>query len=135
MLKAVIDTNIWISALLKSSLTRPILEAFIEGRFTPVISNELLKEFNDTLNKSEITKLVKPDDLKELITLIAEKGKHIEPLETLKACRDSQDNFILSLLKESNTLLVTLDKDLLALSQEFNIISPIEFLKKIRDKD
>ncbi|HBU08443.1 MAG TPA: putative toxin-antitoxin system toxin component, PIN family [Candidatus Omnitrophica bacterium] len=132
MLKAVIDTNIWISALLKSSLTRPVLEAFIKEKFTPVISNELLKELNDTLNKSEIAELIKPDDAKELIALIAEKSKRVEPAVTLKICRDPEDNFILALSKASGTPLVTLDKDLLVLSKEFNIISPGEFLKLLK---
>ena len=131
MLKAIIDTNIWISALLKSSLTRPVLEAFIKEKFTPVISNELLKELNDTLNKSEIAKLIESDEAKELIALIAEKSKRAEPAVTLKICRDPEDNFILALSKTSGAVLVTLDKDLLILSENFNIISPGEFLRHL----
>jgi len=129
MLKAVIDTNIWISALLKSSLTRPILEAFAAGKFIPVISVKLLKELLDTLSKSEIKKLLHPDESKELIALIDEKSVKREPTIEVNACRDPEDNFILALSKASQAPLVTLDKDLLVLSKEFNIISPKEFLQ------
>ena len=131
MLKAVIDTNIWVSALLKSPLTRPILEAFIKEEFTPILSNELLQELNDTLNKPEIARLIKTDEAKELIALIAEKSKRVEPAVMLKIYRDPEDNFILALSKASGAPLVTLDKDFLILSEKFNVISPRQFLRRL----
>lgn len=133
MLKAIIDTNIWISALMKSSLTRPIVKAFIAHRFIPVISDELLKELNDTLNTPDVKKLINPDETKELISLIDEKSQKVTPTTKIDICRDSEDNFILSLLIDSKTPLVSLDKDLLVLSKEFDIIPPQEFLRRLKD--
>jgi putative PIN family toxin of toxin-antitoxin system len=135
MLKAIIDTNIWISALMKSSLTRPILEAFIQSKFVPIISDKLLKELNDTLNEPEVIELINTDEAKELITLINSKSERFNPTAEVNICRDSKDNFILSLLRESEMPLISLDKDLLVLSnkaKEFNILTPKEFLEQLR---
>lgn len=134
MLKAVIDTNIWVSALMNSSLTRPILNAFINADFTPVMSNELLKELNDTLNKPKIKRLIPANDAKEFIALIDDKSHKFEPVFKLNACRDSKDNFILALSIETKTPLVSLDKDILILkeSKKFKIFSPREFLELLK---
>ena len=134
MLKAVIDTNIWISALMNSSLTRPILNAFINAEFTPVISNKLLKELNDTLNEPKIKRLIPTNDAREFIALIDDKGHKFEPRLKLNVCRDPNDNFILSLSVETKTPLVSLDKDILILkeSAQFSILSPKEFLIRLK---
>jgi len=134
MLKAVIDTNIWISALMNSSLTRPILNAFINAEFTPVISNKLLKELNDTLNEPKVKRLIPANNAKELVALIDDKSHKFESALKLNACRDPNDNFILSLSIEAKVPLVSLDKDILVLKElgEFNILSPKEFLDQLK---
>ncbi len=132
MPKAVIDTNIWISALIGSSLTRPVIKALAAGSFTPIISDKLLKELIDTINEQEIIRLINPDETKELVALISEKSRNINPKLKITACRDAEDNFILSLSVETKSPLVTLDKDLLVLSPKFNIQSPREFLKQLK---
>ena len=133
MLKAIIDTNIWISALMKSSLTRPIVEAFIQMKFIPIISPELLKELHGALNKPKVAKLIPLEETKELITLINEKSQRLNPTQKVNICRDAGDNFIVSLLIEAKVPLVTLDKDLLTLkSNDLDIMPPQEFLTLLK---
>ncbi|MCK6626841.1 MAG: PIN domain-containing protein [Anaerolineae bacterium] len=43
MLKVVIDTNIWIRALLSGPATLPVLTAWQSGKFQVVVSEALLK--------------------------------------------------------------------------------------------
>ena len=131
MPRAIIDTNIWISALMKSTLSRPVLTAFIEKRFQPVVSDELMRELNRVLNEPAVSKLVNKEEAKELITLIDEKSHKIKAAVKTNICRDPQDNFLISLLIESKAPLVTLDKDLLVLSKELRILSPTEFLNQL----
>ena len=131
MPEAIIDTNIWISALMKSTLTRPIIEAFIAGKFTPVVSPELIKELNDTLNEPEVVKLINKEEAQELIELITEKSRKIRPARKVKVCRDSGDDFLIALVIESKTPLISLDKDLLALAKEFPILPPRKFLNQL----
>ena len=133
MRKAIIDTNIWISALLKSSLTKPILEAFHHSQFVPIMSDECLKELMETLNEPKLKKLIDSNEAKEFIDLISEKRIKIETNIKTNLCRDPDDNFLLDLLLETKAPLVSLDKDLLCLkSGKLDILSPKEFLTLLK---
>ncbi|MFH1777375.1 MAG: putative toxin-antitoxin system toxin component, PIN family [Candidatus Omnitrophota bacterium] len=56
-LKAVVDTNIFISVLLGGTSTSKLVDAFIEGRFNLAISELLLKELRRTLQKPRLSSL------------------------------------------------------------------------------
>ena len=47
MLRIVVDTNLWIRALLGGPVTLPILEAWQAGMFMVVVSQPLIDELND----------------------------------------------------------------------------------------
>jgi uncharacterized protein len=47
MLKIVIDTNIWIRALMGGQVTLPVLKAWQKGRFQAVVSQELIRELDE----------------------------------------------------------------------------------------
>lgn len=52
VIRAVIDTNIWVSALLNpSGYPAKLRKAFEEGRFEVVISEPILKEIADVLSR------------------------------------------------------------------------------------
>ncbi|MDZ7260574.1 MAG: PIN domain-containing protein [candidate division KSB1 bacterium] len=46
MLKIVVDTNIWIRALLRGRATIPVLQAWQAGKFQVVVSESLLHELD-----------------------------------------------------------------------------------------
>jgi putative PIN family toxin of toxin-antitoxin system len=51
----VVDTNVWVSALLNpSGFPARLLRAFLEGQFTPVISRELIQELADVLSRPRL---------------------------------------------------------------------------------
>jgi uncharacterized protein len=57
-LRVVIDTNIWISILLKGRSTLPILEAFNQNKFEIIISQELFDEFHEVWNRAKFKKYI-----------------------------------------------------------------------------
>lgn len=46
-MKIVLDSNVLVSALGKHSPLRPIWDAFVEGRYTLIVSEEILKEYEE----------------------------------------------------------------------------------------
>jgi len=48
-MKIVLDPNVLVSALGKRSRLRPIWNAFIEGRYQLIVSEDILKEYEEIL--------------------------------------------------------------------------------------
>lgn len=56
MIYAVIDTNVFISALLtknKESATIKVYNAIVDGRITPLYHKDIISEYNDVLHRSK----------------------------------------------------------------------------------
>jgi putative PIN family toxin of toxin-antitoxin system len=49
-MRIVLDSNVLVAALGKKSQLRPIWQAFIEGRYQLVISEDILKEYEEIIN-------------------------------------------------------------------------------------
>ena len=75
-INAVIDTNVWISALLNPHGHPALLRASFEaGKFQAVISPPLLEELVDVLQRPRIKDKyrIRPEDIEELVVLIEER--------------------------------------------------------------
>lgn len=133
MVKAVVDTNVFISGLLvKRSLPRKIFILFKEKKFELVISPLIFAEILRTLNKPKIRKLVSLDECKELIVFLETTATFVFPKERISLSRDPEDNIILECaLAGKADKIVTGDIDLLSLKsfRGISIITPKEFLK------
>ena len=133
MVKAVVDTNVFISGLLnKEGLPRKIFLAFKEGQFQLFISPLILTEILTSLNKPRICHLVDSDDKKELFLFLENFASFVFPKEKISICRDVEDNIILECAVAGKTdFIVSGDKDLLALPafRGISIVTPAEFLK------
>jgi putative PIN family toxin of toxin-antitoxin system len=76
-IRAVIDTNIWVSALLNPRGFPALLrKAFAAGAFQPAVSEPMLTELMEVLNRPRIKDKygLKDNAIKELLVLIEEKG-------------------------------------------------------------
>lgn len=79
-IKVVIDTNIWISALLNPfGYPAKIRRSFENNDFQVVVSEPILEEIADVLNRSRIRKKynVTPEDIEEIITLIEGRSEYV----------------------------------------------------------
>ena len=98
MINAVIDTNVWISALLNPHGHPALLRASFEtGKFQAVISPPLLEELVDVLQCPRIKDKyrIRPEDIEELVVLIEERCKTVVIMGEMTVCRDKDDNDVI----------------------------------------
>jgi len=50
-MKIVLDSNVLVSSLGKSSRLRPIWQAFVDGRYQLVVSEDIIKEYEEITNE------------------------------------------------------------------------------------
>ena len=96
--KAVIDTNIWVSAILNpSGFPSKLLRSFVKGLFQPAISEQMFLELAEVLNRPRIKDKygLTVDDIKELLVLIEEHSEPVLLSGDVTICRDSNDNMVI----------------------------------------
>jgi putative PIN family toxin of toxin-antitoxin system len=115
VIKVVIDTNIWISALLNPfGYPARIKKSFEKGAFQVVVSEPILEELADVLHRPRIREKydVAPEDIEEILTLIEERSEHVLLSGDIEICRDKDDNLIIeTAVKGKAVYLVTRDDD------------------------
>ena len=132
--RAVIDTNVIVSALIRPQGTAGVLwRRFGEGAFTAVFSPELIDEIAAVLGHSKIRAKYRtvPKDLVDIAALFALRGDLVTCEERIRICRDPDDDFLLETAVSGNAdYLVSGDEDLLALKKlrRTRIVRPAAFL-------
>lgn len=134
-IRAVIDTNILVRALIKpDGMVGPVLQRLRQGEYTLLYAPSLLEELVDVLNRPRIRRkydLTKAD-IRTVVGLLLLRGEAVTPTERITVCRDPKDNKFLevAITGEANVL-VSGDEDL-RVSHPFRdipIVSPAEFLQ------
>jgi len=136
----VIDTNIWISALIsKEGISRKIIRLALEDKISPQMSTTLFKEYEDVMKRDKIQSLCDLDIEEQEVLFQA----------FLSTCKwnkifylwrpnlgDEGDNFLVELAVASNSTVIITDniKDLTSGELQFDIevLTPIEFLKRYK---
>jgi putative PIN family toxin of toxin-antitoxin system len=137
-MRAVIDTNILIRALLKpSGSVAPVLGNLRHGAFTALYSSELLREVVEVLGRPRFrTKYgIQSQDVETLIALLVLRGEEVIPRRKIEVCRDPKDDKLLEVAVEGGAdAIVTGDDDLLVLHpfEGIPILPPKAFLAKLR---
>lgn len=133
-LKIVIDTNVFVSALLGNPTCKEIAELLKQKSFVYLTSFELLDELTKTLQKPKFINL-NQDETNKFLRLIRKRAKIIFSDESITLCRDLKDNIVLECaLAGKANFIVTGDKDLLALKKlkNISIITPKKFIKQLK---
>ncbi|MDW8103414.1 MAG: putative toxin-antitoxin system toxin component, PIN family [Armatimonadota bacterium] len=115
-MRAVVDTNVWISALLNphDSPASPIL-AFRDGLFEAVASEPLFSEIKAVLRRPRIWLKYQLDEdtVAAYLALIRQQVIWVEPTGSLHLCRDPRDDFLLeTAIWGDAQYIVTRDDDL-----------------------
>jgi putative PIN family toxin of toxin-antitoxin system len=109
----VVDTNVFVRGLLRSAVVVPLINAWKANRFRLLTSEELLQELVEVLARPKLRKYFQEEQVKELLLLISEQGKVVEPLQHVNFCRDPKDNIFLDVaIAGQADYLVTEDNDL-----------------------
>lgn len=132
-IRIVIDTNLWINFLISNRLTK--LDSLILHDVKLLFSNELLVEISATIAKPKLSKYFSSNALEEMLINLEHLIEMVEVKTKVSICRDSKDDFLLSLAKDGKAdYLLTGDKDLLVLQnfEKTSIINISRFLEKIK---
>ena len=128
----VLDTNIWISFIIKSRLDE-LVEWVTEHEITLWSSPELVRELTEVLNRQKFSRyLTLP--IADYLAFHQNLVRMLETKAVFSQSPDPKDNFLFDLALQSETLLiVTGDKRLLKVSPIDNveIISLATFLNSI----
>lgn len=130
--KVIIDTNVWISAIFWGGKPRQVIEAWIDNRFSLIISSPLRRELYKTIEKKAKVLKLFPDYALKWLEIISQRAILIHPKEKIEICRHSKDNMLLEASVEGKVdYLVTGDKDLLTIKTFKNtkILKPARFLE------
>ena len=136
-MRAVVDTNILIRAVIKPSGTvGPILRRLARAEFELIYSRALLEELLEKLalprlrDKYSLT----DDAIADLVALLALRAELVAPDFVVTVCRDPEDNKVIeAALAGRASCIVTGDEDLLTLVQYEGIdfIEPREFIARL----
>lgn len=130
MKNIIVDTNVFIGALLKSKNCAKILEGIKRNEFNLVISEKLIEEILLVVEKDKFE--FAESEKAELKELLIEKSIPVVSKEKIPICRDPKDSIILECATTGKVdFIVTGDNDLLTLKSFRNIpiITPKKFLQ------
>ena len=137
MIRAVLDTNVIISALLWGGLPQQIFLAARDERFVAVLTEALLDELITTLSREKFTQQLALRQLTvdAIVTLYRSAVLFVDPVEVPdNVVRDPKDRAVLACaVGGKSDFIVSGDKDLLVLGsyEGVSILSADQFLVRL----
>lgn len=129
-MRAVLDTNVFISGIHWPGESEEVLRHWFLGRFELISSMPIIDEIIDTLMSFEVP--MNAEDISWWKSLLVEKSVIVSPKESVNVVtRDTEDNkFIEAALEGHAEYIVSLDKDLLDIGtySGIKILKPNAFL-------
>jgi putative PIN family toxin of toxin-antitoxin system len=138
-MKVVIDTSVWISALIKKeSGARELLKLVFQDKISPQISEPLFREYESVMKRKKVQTLtvLTNDEQYELLSAFLSKCHWNEIYYTWRPnLKDEDDNFLVELAVASNSkAIITYNlKDFKNAELVFNhtITIPENFIREI----
>jgi putative PIN family toxin of toxin-antitoxin system len=136
-LRIVLDTNVIISAFLKSrSLPRRVLQTTLQDH-TLLLSIVLFLELKERLLSSKFDRYVSRKVREEFLQSLPALATYVTVTTEITDCRDPKDNKFLELAVDGHAhLIITGDHDLLTLNpfRGMDILTPGNFLERLERK-
>ena len=132
MISAVLDTNILASGAIKpSSIPGQILKQWRDDKFELIISQHILSELEETLNKSYFRNILKTQDVDDLLELlISDASLTLIITKVAGVATHPEDDLVLATAESGKaSFVVTGDHGLQNLKQfkDIKIVSPSTF--------
>ena len=135
-MRAVVDVNVLISgALSAKGSSVEILRSSRDGQLELVVSEMLLAELVRTLAYPKLRKRIPAEKAAAFATWVRDHGSLTEDPASPPpiGSRDPDDDYLLALAINRRAYLVTGDQDLLVLSSDLPILTPAQFVTKLRE--
>ena len=117
-IKVILDTNWYVSATINHRSRRTLYQILANKFISVLYSTELLKEYKEVMGREKFQKIVSEKQIRRFISLVLPKLSEIKIHSQVKASRDSNDNYLLSMSVDANAdFLITGDNDLLVLKK------------------
>jgi putative PIN family toxin of toxin-antitoxin system len=129
--RVVIDTNVFISALLNPLGTPKKVINIAVSQFTILQSKATYQELATRISKNKFDKYLEKDDRLDFLSSLKNRSLFVDIWHETRVCSDLDDNKFLELAVSGMAqYIITGDKDLLILNtyQGIPIITPAEFL-------
>lgn len=94
--RVVVDTNLWIRALLGGPATLPVLEAWQAGEFIVLISQSLLDELEEVSQRPRLRARIDAGQANALLEQLRWRGEWVEATAVPPRCRDPKDHPVLA---------------------------------------
>ena len=94
--RIVVDTNLWIRALLGGPATLPLLEAWRTGKFLVLISQPLLDELEAVSQRPRLRQHIDSAQARTLVEQLRWRGQWVEATAVPPRCRDPKDHPVLA---------------------------------------
>jgi uncharacterized protein len=136
--RAVVDVNVLISATLSArGPSAEIIRSCRDGAFEQVVSELLIAELTRALAYSKIRQRIPAEKAAAFINWVRGNGTIAEDPGDSPSVRspDPDDDYLLALAISARSYLVTGDQHLLGLEADLPILTPAEFLTKLRQGD
>ena len=135
MIRIVIDTNLYVSALINSN-SRQRLDQILQNEQVVILMDAAaVSELHMVIHRPKFQKWVTPEQIDDFFQLITERAVVAETTSVIRLSPDSNDDFLLALCLDNKAdYLITGNKlDLLALERigGTQIITLTEFLERI----
>jgi len=132
--RAVLDANVLVSALLSPGGTPgEILARWTGGEFELVVSLHLLKELERTLNSPKIRDRVVAEESAQFVALLRDYAILADDPDVVPSrSPDADDDYLLALAEAERAVLVSGDRHLLGLGDEFPILTPRVFFETLK---
>jgi len=119
MIKIVLDTNVLISALIKTGKPKTLFYEIVKGKAQLILSMEILDEFARTLGDPEIRKYVDEEDAVKFLRVVGSVAKIVKIKSRFKVVEeDPSDDVILRTAYDGKArYIVSGDEHLLSLKE------------------
>lgn len=133
----VIDTNVYLSALISRNgvPARAVRKAFAE--FSPVYSRETIRELSERLNDGKFAKWIDAEDRVRLLAFVMGQAALVDPVPPVAVLADPDDDMFVALALAARAgAIVTGDKRFLAAGRigAVPILSPRRFVEDFPPK-
>lgn len=136
MPRVVIDTNIFISGLLKSPTNRQIIEALKKSEFTLITSPQILDELIGVIARPKFNNVITRETAEKLIETIKTQAILVKPTRCFDVIKDDppDNRFLEASLEAKVDFIISGDHHLISLKifRNIPIITSAKFLKLLR---